>query len=255
MVHDADDIVGKRNGGDRQRGNEQAAFTSPDRAEDERPENVELLLDGERPQMQQRLGIARYVEITGFAPQHQIGRKTRSGRQMLAETLELVRQQHVPADKKGGSDDNDQRRKNPPDAADVEVEIAEAAALDGIDDDAADQVAGDDKEDVDADEAALEEIRKCVKRDDRTDGDRAQPIDVGAILFGDPGIRRHSCSQLLATVSITLPGWQSWGERQARCAPRRNRLHSRPGALTMRAEIETIVEEIKQSLGLLRRHL
>src|SRR6202035_2806312 len=84
LVHHVDDIVGKRDGGNGYRGEEKAAFTSPDQAEDERPENVELLLDGERPQMQQRLGIARYVEITGFAPQHKISRKTRAGRQMLA---------------------------------------------------------------------------------------------------------------------------------------------------------------------------
>src|SRR5580692_11054077 len=101
--------------------------------------------------MQQRLGIARYVEIAGFAPQHQIRRKTGAGRQMLAEALELVRQQHVPADEKRGGDDDDQRRKNSPDAADVEVEIAETVALDRVNDNAADQVAGDDKENIDAD--------------------------------------------------------------------------------------------------------
>src|SRR5580704_4319509 len=147
--------------------------------------------------MQQRLGIARYVEIAGFAPQHQIHRKTGAGRQMLAEALELVRQQHVPADEKRGGDDNDQRRENSPDAPDVEVEIAETVTLDGIDDDAADQVAGDDEEDVDTDKAALEEIRERVKRDHGADGDRAQPIDVGTIFFRDPGTSRHSCSSLL----------------------------------------------------------
>src|ERR1700688_3668964 len=154
--------------------------------------------------MQQRLGIARYVEIAGFAPQHQIRRKTGAGRQMLAEALKLVRQQHIPADEKRGGDDDDKRRENLSDAADVEVEIAEAAVLDGIDDDAADQVAGDDKEDVDADKAALEEIRKRMKRDDGTDGDRAQPIDVGTILFGDTGTRRHSHS-LRRPLSLFRP--------------------------------------------------
>jgi len=38
------------------------------------------------------------------------------------------------------------------------------------------------------------------------------------------------------------------------CAPGGKALKS-PGIVTMRAEIETIVAEIKQSIGLLRRHL
>ena len=49
MVRNADDIVRKRYGGDGQRGDEKAAFASPNQAENERPENIELLLDGERP--------------------------------------------------------------------------------------------------------------------------------------------------------------------------------------------------------------
>jgi hypothetical protein len=40
----------------------------------------------------------------------------------------------------------------------------------------------------------------------------------------------------------------------ALCAPGGKALNPR-GLVTMRAEIETIVAEIKQSIGLLRRHL
>ena len=32
-------------------------------------------------------------------------------------------------------------------------------------------------------------------------------------------------------------------------------LHEHPGGPTMRAEVQNIVDEIKQSIGLLRRHL
>jgi hypothetical protein len=47
-----------------------------------------------------------------------------------------------------------------------------------------------------------------------------------------------------------------WGERAGRRVARRAATDYITGRSTvMRAEIETIVEEIKQSAGLLRRHL
>ena len=47
-----------------------------------------------------------------------------------------------------------------------------------------DQVAGDDEEDVDADEAAGQERHARVGSDDQQDRDGAQPLDVPAKLFG-----------------------------------------------------------------------
>jgi hypothetical protein len=47
-----------------------------------------------------------------------------------------------------------------------------------------------------------------------------------------------------------------WGAQARRCVARRAATDYITGRSTsMRAEIETIVEEIKQSAGLLRRHL
>jgi len=58
------------------------------------------------------------------------------------------------------------------------------------------------------------------------------------------------------TVSIPPPDWQLWGAKaRGRVARRAATDYITGRSTSMRAEIETIVEEIKQSLELLRRHL
>jgi len=48
-----------------------------------------------------------------------------------------------------------------------------------------DEIAGDDEEDVDADEATGEVPREEVKQDDRDDREGSQPVNLGAIGDGE----------------------------------------------------------------------
>ena len=64
---------------------------------------------------------------------------------------------------------------------------AEFLPLEAVGDDAGDQKARDDEEDVDADEATAHPAWKRVEGDDRQDRDAPQAVDVGPI--GEAGAR------------------------------------------------------------------
>src|ERR1700733_1245717 len=57
--------------------------------EKERPEDIELLLDPERPQVQQRFGRGVDIEISGLRPQHDIGGKRRAADDVKSQPLEF----------------------------------------------------------------------------------------------------------------------------------------------------------------------
>jgi hypothetical protein len=69
----------------------------------------------------------------------------------------------------------------------------------------------------------------------------------------------HGARQRLETVSAGLPGSLKM-YRSPHCAGSPERIHRNTcrecgGGSVMRSEIETVVEDIKRSVGLLRRHL
>src|SRR6185436_397681 len=64
----------------------------------------------------------------------------------------------------------------------IESRQAESARPQILVDDARNQEAGDDEEDIDADEAAVDLVRKGMKSDDQQHSDCAQPVDVTAVL-------------------------------------------------------------------------
>ena len=97
---------------------------------------------------------------------------------MLAQVLVLDRRQEEPADEQGEAEDEQQVRDDAPDALGVEGRVAERVVREPPEDDAGDQVAGNDEEDVDAEKAAVKGFRKGVINENRQDGEGSQAGDV-----------------------------------------------------------------------------
>ena len=128
--------------------------------------------------MQQRFFGGFDVEITGLQQQGDIGEKRRTGKDVGAQ-LRIRRRQHPqPAQHQGQSQHHDQGRKNPPDPPDIEAREAEALPVQFARDDAGDQKAGNDEEDIDADEAARHGLREGVKIHHQHHGDGPEAIDI-----------------------------------------------------------------------------
>ena len=89
---------------------------------------------------------------------------------MFAEVLEFVRQQKAPSEHGDETEEQDEVRNNAPDAFGVEGAVAERLALQAAEDDAGNEKAGDHKEDVDAEKAAVKGFRKGVINENRQDG-------------------------------------------------------------------------------------
>src|SRR5204862_464245 len=77
------------------------------------------------------------------------------------------------------SENGRRRRQQPPRAAGIESDHREPPGpLDLAGEHAGDEKAGDDEEDIDADEAAGHSVGADVKQHDQPDGDRSQALDV-----------------------------------------------------------------------------
>ena len=80
------------------------ANTAPPRTPHQHgPDNVELLLDAERPQVQQRLGFGCRVEIAHLAPEEEVRDETGAGQHVLAQHLVFIGEQGKPAEQHGGA--------------------------------------------------------------------------------------------------------------------------------------------------------
>ncbi len=189
-----------------------ASAGRPGRAEREHrqqrgPEKVELFLDGEGPEVQQRTLVVPGGEVVGLL-RHEppVGEG-----QCCRDDVVL----HVGAAQRYGQPGPGQRHRGedhggggqqPPGPPGEEVPEPDPAGGDRLtDQQAGDQVARDDEEDVHADEAAGRPGNPGVEGEDREDGDRAQPLDVGA--EGGP-VRAGS-----GLVAGARSGWQRCGLR------------------------------------------
>jgi hypothetical protein len=179
---------------------------TPRQRQERRPEDVELLLDPQRPQVQQRLGLRRRVEVPRLAPEHEVRDEGRPARGLLAQLHELAVQQHVPAEGQGCRQHQHQRREDAPHAPCVEVAVAEVARRLALKNDGRDQEARDHEEEVHPHETAGQRLREGVVRHHRGHGHGAQAIDVGAVL----GMHRCAFRQ-----SFQLPARGGAGARNA----------------------------------------
>ena len=79
--------------------------------------------------------------------------------------------------------DQDEHWVQPFDSAAVKVYERELVVVDFLDDDLGDEKAGDDEEDVDADEASGNGFGPGMVNYDRNNGDRPQPIDFRPVIL------------------------------------------------------------------------
>ncbi len=185
MALDQREVEREGRGADEEHHEEDAARMRAQQEKRERPDEVVLLFDAERPEVQQRLQLRRGVEIPGLAPERDVGNESRACRDMLAELRKFIRQQHAPSQEKAAGEHQDECREDAPDAPPIEAGKGEAAPTQLVQDDAGDQESRDDEEHVHADEAARHHAGEGVIAEHREHGEGAQPVDVRSI-----GVRR-----------------------------------------------------------------
>jgi hypothetical protein len=193
-----------RRDGAHHRGDEGPAPTEPTHAEREehRPDQVELLLDGERPQVLHERGSAHALEVRLLRDDEEpVGDVAQRCGHIAPQRRHLVRQEHH-ADGDDGGEGEEERREQPSGAADVEVlEVDPVLVAPAGEQDRRDQEAADDEEDLDAQEAALQDLAAPEPRElgvvdeHGHDGDRPHAVEPGRVrhpdLPADPVARRR----------------------------------------------------------------
>src|SRR5262249_39677476 len=102
--------------------------------------------------------------------------------------------------------EENERRENASDPSLIEGQQREAAFRLLFEDDRSDQIAGDDEEDVDPDEAAGDEVELGVECDDSEDGDGPQSVYVRSVpaRHGFPKKPCPCCRLLSVRVQLTV---------------------------------------------------
>ena len=75
-----------------------------------RPDQIELLLDRQRPHVQERLVDRVRVEIAALLVEADVGDEESRADQRVGERLEILRRQHEDGDDQGGGEHDEQRR-------------------------------------------------------------------------------------------------------------------------------------------------
>ncbi len=150
--------------------------------EEERPEDVELLLHGQRPEMLEQRRPRRILEVRVLADDQEPVRDVGPGRQRIgAETGHVVGQDDD-RERDHGHDQRADRREEPPGPAPPEVSDVESACPGVLaQQEARDQVAADHEEQVDAEESARQQVRIQVVGEHGDDRERTQSIEPGQV--------------------------------------------------------------------------
>jgi hypothetical protein len=93
----------------------------------------------------------------------------------------LLVQQPQPCERQAGEQNREQRRQNTPRAPFVERKDRKAAFADLVDQDAGDQIARDDEEDIDTDKTARKGRESGMEENDGKHGNRPQTVDFGPV--------------------------------------------------------------------------
>lgn len=175
------DAVGERPGGDQP--DDHARRPSPHPAQQqqgERKDDVELLLDGQGPGVQQGRSPFGQTEIVTPAPEQQVGQKA-GHREQAGPVASEIHWQEDPGREAGHGEHDQQGRHDPPEPPLVETGQREPAIRGLVQDQAGDQVAGDDEEDVDPDEAAGESRGPGMEQHHRRDSQPPQAVEFGPV--------------------------------------------------------------------------
>ena len=150
--------------------------------QDERPDDVELLLDRQRPEVVERAGRGEAGEVGDVAEdQLPVADVEGRGDDAVAELLRLGGAE----DRHPGDDDDEhreQRRQQAPGAGEPEAAEPDVAAARQLrEQDVGDQVAAEGEEDADPEQAAGRPAEAEVEGDHGEDGDGAQPVQPGHV--------------------------------------------------------------------------
>ena len=133
--------------------------------------------------MQERLGRGVRAEIAADAREPhepEIHSEVRVAEQAAADLAELGRRSHEPPDDPNETQHHEKRRQDALGSPRVKHRQREPASLALGQNDSRNEKPGDDKEDVDADEASGKPGAIGVEDDHAEDRERAQAIDVGS---------------------------------------------------------------------------
>ena len=170
------------------------AAVAGEELEQHRPHQVELLLQGQRPEVQQRRrrGVTREVVALAMG-EHDVDHEHRRCQRVVGQVDCRQRIEDEVAGHERRHDHERRRRQQPTGAPGPEApERDEAGAAQLTDEQRRDQEPGDDEEDVDADEAGAERPELGVVGEHENDGDGAQALDVeteGVGVGWRPGVR------------------------------------------------------------------
>jgi hypothetical protein len=159
------------------------------RDQQQRKDEIELLLDGQRPEVSQRPQRRVLAEVARVLPEDEVRGESGGRGDVLAERLVRVREEQPAPRSQCRHEHEDKGGEEAQDAAAVEPREREAPVVEPAPDDPRDQVSGDDEEDVDACEAAPHGGREGVEGDDGSDRDGTEAVDVGPVI--EPGPRLH----------------------------------------------------------------
>ena len=152
---------------------------------------VELLLHGERPAVQQRHRLGDRPEIIGGdVPEPEVGEAEHQGGEAGSIAFEGARHHQQRARDRHDHGHQHHRREQPPHPPLVEGGPGETAAFHLRRDDPGDQIAGDDEEDVDPDEAAAEPRHLVMVEQHGEHRDAAQTVEMRPVAPRQMGGRR-----------------------------------------------------------------
>ena len=201
------DIQTQRHGDEGQQNGQAVRFELPKKQAEKRPDQIELLLNPQTPQVQQGFGFCRIVEIPSFAPEHEIGHKPDTSDRMFAQLLVFVGQQCKPAESQRSKQDRQECWEDSFDAPRIKLQDTEAATVQVFKNDGRDQKTRDHEKNIHPNEAALHPGRKRMKSHHRQHGDGAQAVDVGAVLgVQELGHGRFKCLTLNRTAVRCFAG-------------------------------------------------
>jgi hypothetical protein len=154
------------------------------REEDQqRKEYVELLFYRQGPGMELWIAVQISIEISALAVEEDVGQEENGSDDRLCDFGGLIGHQQAESGQHHAKIEREQRRENTFDATFVEIEQRVAPSPLLAQQCLRDQIAGDDKKDVDPDEAAGKEACAQMKDNDRKDSHGSQPVNIRAILL------------------------------------------------------------------------
>ncbi len=164
------------------------AAGAQDRGQDERPDQVELLLDGQGPEVLQRRGRPEHREVrlvTQRLPP--VARVGDGGQQAGPQRRQLIWLEHGDRGRDGGQHHR-QAGQQPAGPADPEAaQVKPAAVVPRGGQQVSDQVSADDEEHVHAEEPAGQPEESLVEGQHRQHRDPAQPVQAGNARTGARG--------------------------------------------------------------------